>query len=256
MDPYLEKRWGDVHTRLCAYVGELLQPQLPPDLRARAEERVLFEDANGDEPLAVYRPDSIVTEFRPGAGPMTGAGSVATIEPLRVERPTEPPVDRWVRIIDHTNGNRVVTVIEFLSPYNKTKGRLNREYRAKVSDYLRSDVNFVEVDLLRGPRHRLEIDHEDLPDERPGDYLVCINRGIDRGLWEVYPLPLRDRLPVIAIQLRPNDRDVGLDLQQLIDRIYLAGGHDDINYEKPLDTPLSPADTDWLKGLLQQRPTD
>ena len=44
MDPYLERRWGDVHTSLCTYIREVLQPLLPRDLRARATEDVLLSD--------------------------------------------------------------------------------------------------------------------------------------------------------------------------------------------------------------------
>lgn len=44
MDPYLEARWGDVHQRLITYAADQLGSQLPPDLRARVEERVFVED--------------------------------------------------------------------------------------------------------------------------------------------------------------------------------------------------------------------
>jgi hypothetical protein len=250
MDPYLETRWGDVHTSLCAYVRELLQPKLPPGLRARAEERVLFEDeAEEADDLGSYRPDAIVTEVRP-AQASVGRAAVATVEPLVIERSADPPVDRWVQIIDTSNGNKVITVIEFLSPWNKVAGRLNSDYRAKVRDYLKSDVNFVEVDLLRGRRHRLAITHDDVPRDRQAEYVVCVNRGADRRRWEVYPLPLREKLPVVAIPLRSSDGDVGLDMQALVDRIYEAGGHDDIDYRKPLDPPLKPEDAAWLAQRL------
>lgn len=39
-DPYLEESWGDVHQTLAIYARNAIQPQLPKDLRARAEERV------------------------------------------------------------------------------------------------------------------------------------------------------------------------------------------------------------------------
>src|SRR5256885_6518067 len=43
MDPYLEARWGDVHQSLITYARDALQPNLPPDLRARVEERVFVQ---------------------------------------------------------------------------------------------------------------------------------------------------------------------------------------------------------------------
>ena len=41
MDPYLERHWGDVHTRLITYSSDQLQTVLPKDLRARVQERVV-----------------------------------------------------------------------------------------------------------------------------------------------------------------------------------------------------------------------
>ena len=38
MDPYMEKHWHEVHHRLITYASDLLQEQLPPQLRARVEE--------------------------------------------------------------------------------------------------------------------------------------------------------------------------------------------------------------------------
>lgn len=40
MDPYLERHWEDVHTRLIGYIADELQPQLSDDLIARMEEKV------------------------------------------------------------------------------------------------------------------------------------------------------------------------------------------------------------------------
>src|SRR4051812_35491605 len=116
MDPYLEARWSDVHAMLIATIKEALQPRLPAGLRARSEERVLLED-------------------------------LATPEPFVIEFQDGPAIDRFLQIIDVTNGNRVVTAIEILSPWNKAPGRLNDAYRRKVTDYAGASVNVVEIDL-------------------------------------------------------------------------------------------------------------
>ena len=39
MNPFLELRWPDAHTRLLAYIGDALSEELPADLAVRAEER-------------------------------------------------------------------------------------------------------------------------------------------------------------------------------------------------------------------------
>ena len=215
MDPYLETRWSDVHVTLLTYIGEALQPLLPPDLRARAEERA------------------------------------ATMEPILVEVAMRPPFERFVQIINVSNGNRVVTVIEILSPWNKRSGRRNDEYRQKIDDYADAGVNVVEIDLLRSSRGRLCVGQEDLPVERRTPYLVCVRRAQRADRWEVYPVPLREPLPRIPVPLREKDADVSLDLQPLIERVYVAGGHDDINYAVEPDPPLQADDARWADELLK-----
>lgn len=253
MNPYLELHWGDVHTRLCAHISAALQPRLPRELRARAEERVILRADNGED-LAVRRADAIVTERRHRPGPGLSEAGVAVAEPLLVEFPHDVDVDRWVQIIDARNGGKVITVIEVLSPWNKSPGRTNDQYMQKVEQYLSSDVNFVEIDLLRGSRRHLLVQHESLPAERRAEYLVCVNRPRRRRTWEVYPLPLRQPLQTVMIPCRQTDTDVPLGLQPLIDQIYVEGGHDDIDYDAPLDPPLSKDDRAWVLGLVAHPP--
>jgi hypothetical protein len=51
---------------------------------------------------------------------------VATVEPVVVQYYDGPVIDRFIQIIDTTSGNRVVTAIEILSPWNKAQGLLAR----------------------------------------------------------------------------------------------------------------------------------
>src|SRR6476469_4241922 len=129
MDPYLEAHWRDIHARLIIYASDALQGVLPGALRARVEERVLLETPKGlgDHPLF---PDVRVVEYTSKRGletwPETG---VAVAEPLLVE--TETVTEPFLEIIDRESGNRVVTVIEFLSPSNKSPGPNREQYLRK-----------------------------------------------------------------------------------------------------------------------------
>lgn len=250
MDPYLESRWSDVHVRLIAYIGETLQPLLPPDLRARSEERVLLESADGQD-LTVYRSDVAVVDAGTTRPATTGTAAQATVQPVLVDIQPGPRLDRFVQIVDAKRGNRVVTVLEVLSPWNKNPGRLNREYRRKVEDYASAAVNLVEIDLLRSPRDYLDVGQHDLPASRRAPYLVCARRAKRPGRWEVYPMPLRERLPSVPVPLRETDADVLLDLQPLIRRVYVAGGHDDIDYRRPPEPHLAAGDEEWADHLLR-----
>jgi hypothetical protein len=66
-------------------------------------------------------------------------------------------------------------------------------------------------------------------------------------------MPLRLPLPTIPIPLRQADAEIGLALQPLIDRVYVAGGHDDIDYSKQLDPPLSESDAIWAREVIASR---
>jgi hypothetical protein len=252
MDPYLEARWSDVHVKLIAYMGEALQGSLPSGLRARAEQRVLLEDVGG-EPITSYRSDIAVVDG--GRRERRDEGATATLpvpEPYSVRFYDEPQIDRFLQIIDTTSGNRVVTAIELLSPWNKGPGRLNADYCRKIADYATAGVNLVEIDLLRMPRGRLRVNEGDLPPERRTPYyVVAVRPATSPERWDVYSIPLRAPIPPVKVPLRPTDSPAILQLQPLIERVYTAGGHDDIDYSKPPAPPLSPEDEAWADELLR-----
>ena len=249
MDPYLEARWSDVHPTLLSFIKETLQPALPAGLRARMEERVILEEETG-EPIKGYQSDIAVVQSAPRERRRSSASGVLASEPIIVKFFDEPAIDRFIRIIDTHGGNRLITAIELLSPGNKASGELNKSYRQKLKHYQNADVNVVEIDLLRSGRGRLQFEQADLPRERRTPYLVGVCRA-DALEWEVYPIELSKPLPAIPIPLRDSDPDVMLELQPLIERVYAAGGHDDIDYTKPPDPPLEGDDARWAEELLR-----
>lgn len=254
MDPYLESRWSDVHATLITAIKETLQPSMPPGLRARSEERILLEEPDG-EPMRRYRADvaAIDTGRLEGRGSpaVAEAGGVAVAESVEITFHNAPVVDRFVRIIDTSNGNRIVTVIEVLSPWNKMAGRLNEDYVRKLNDFVRGGVSVVEIDLLRSPRTHLPVTEADLPGGRKSPYLVFVHKGWEPKKATAYLIGLRAPLPAIPIPLRQTDADVLLSLQPLIDRVYIAGGHDDIDYTHPPTPPLAGEDATWAEELLR-----
>ena len=270
MDPYLERRWGDVHVGLISCIRAALQPNLPPGLQALGQEEVRLatpaddDDEGGDDPGGIndvagdrpessarrrksYYPDVAVIE-EVGAPPQATAesgGLVATIAPIVVRFVLDEPVRRWVEIIDLDDGDRVVTAIEVLSPKNKNGGQCSREYRRKLLDYIGAGVNIVEIDLIRSSRDRLLVPAVGDGRGRPAAYYTCVNWARDPARWEAYPMPLRDVLPTVPVPCRPGEPDVPLPLQAVIDRVYVEGGHGRTRYARPLDRPLSPADAAW-----------
>src|SRR5213078_4566253 len=86
MDPYLETRWEGVHQTLTIYARDAIQPHLPDDLWALAEERVYVEtDA---ERMRHIIPDVHVSRVYPPPKPQSASlreGGVAVAEPVIFE---------------------------------------------------------------------------------------------------------------------------------------------------------------------------
>jgi hypothetical protein len=246
MDPYLERRWGDVHTRLCTYISAALQSTLPDGLRARAQEDVLVEY---DDPKT-YEPDITIIETGFDGESDEGGSLAVALKPVAVRHVRRAKRRRWVEILDTSDSNRVVTAIDILSPGNKSLGKLNRSYRKKLAQFLDAGTNVVEIDLLRSSRKRLSVPTSEIPAERRADYYVGVCRATDPDLWLVYPMVLRNPLPMVPIPCRETDADVPLKLPPIIDRIYIEGAHDDLDYSQLPEPPFASADAEWAAGMV------
>ena len=239
MDPYLERFWLSFHNRLVTYLSdELNTGLLPADLRAEMTERVLISSPDESYRRRIL-PDVYVTETRsPVGGAARGAvgGGVAVAEPVIVELPDDPIVETAIHITDLT-GATLVTAVELLSASNKLPGPDRRQYLRKRDEYLAGGANTVEIDLFRGGDRTVPGLDDLMPADRQSPYLAITRRADRPDRWVVYPLPLRSRLPVFPIPLRPADDDVLVDLQPLLDRAY-ANGRYPIDYGRDPDPPL------------------
>jgi hypothetical protein len=248
MDPYLEQHWGDVHNTLITYAKEVLNERLPRDLRARTQERIVVEMPGEDH---TYYPDvRVVEDRRSGGGSTTAvAGTdVAMADPLVVHF-HEPETQTFLEIIEAGPERRVITVLEIVSPSNKV-GRGREQYLQKQQDLSEGGVNLVEIDLLRGGPHVLQLPLSRYPASHRTPYKVCVCRA-GKAAAEIYRVPLRDPLPTIRVPLRPDDADVPLELQTLIAQVYHHGRYDDIDYTLPPVPPLDPDDDTWADELLR-----
>src|SRR5690349_17856206 len=118
MDPYLENPmvWPGVHNAMAVYLRDQLQPRLQPRYVASLEERVYVE-----EPAWEVRPDVLIKRKRPPRSEQ----AVAVLEgdaPELVRIPGGEIHEPYVAILDRASGQKVVTVIELLSPTNKYAG--------------------------------------------------------------------------------------------------------------------------------------
>src|SRR5262249_25650996 len=157
-------------------------------------------------------PEVRVVEYAPKRGLETRPGAdVAVAEPLLVDTEAGSATETFLEIIDRESGNRVVTVIEFLSPSNKSPGPNREQYLRNQREMCSSDANLVEIDLNRTGSHSLAFPLAHIKPQARTACMACVRRATRRGIAEVYPMPLWARLPVVKIPLRPDDADVPLD---------------------------------------------
>ncbi len=255
MDPYLEFHWRDVHHRLVTYACDQLQPQLPAELLARMQERVVITDE--EQTVGSRYPDVHVVEFPPRGSvrepAVTAEEAVGLDEPYVIELHELRLTETSIELIDAASGGRVVTAIEFLSPTNKIAGPGREEYLRKRREYQDSGTNLVEIDLTRAGLRGSVLPMSLIPPQHHAIYLVCVLRIEPRRRLEYYPIPLRSPLPSFRVPLRPNDQDVILRLQPLVNQAYVNGRYHTLEYRRPLEPPLPPDDARWAEDLLKER---
>ena len=120
-------------------------------------------------------------------------------------------------------------------------------FLAKRRDIMASDVHWVEIDLLRAGKPA------SLNDElAETDYRIVVARG-KQAQARYWPIRVRQKLPVIGIPLKGNDRDVPLDLGGVFQSAYDRAGWDlKVDYTRPPALPLAPADAKWANKLLRE----
>jgi hypothetical protein len=246
MDPYLESPaiWSDFHGTFLMSVRAELNRILPPHYVARWDRHVWIDEPDVEQPGPLGRPDVFVADSLDR--PESGQAQTLLAAPATVTVPAVDPKGKpFLKIVD-ARGHRVVTVIELLSPANKSAGKDRDAYLAKRQEYFRARTNVIELDFRRGGQRPPVVGP--LPQ---ADYLIIVCRGIDypqAGLWH---LSVRDLLPPIPVPLNPDDEPVGLALRPCLDRAYDEGRFgDEIDYTQPPDPPLREPDATWARELL------
>jgi len=147
--------------------------------------------------------------------------------------------------IRHRVGKNLITVVDLLSPVSHKIDPDTSQHPVPPRQVLSRGASLVEINLLRGypkPPRLKEIPN--------CDYWVTVTRAEERRPVEVSPLSIRDRLPAVAIPLRPTDADVRLDLHQLIHQIYDAAGYKYYIYSASPQPPLTPEQAEWAAEFL------
>ena len=217
MNPFLEQddTWSDFHGNFIVCAREAINRQLGANYCAKIMVRSIPHELSAEERRFL------------------GHGSPV----VDVER------QRFLEIRDLRN-RPVVTVIEVLSPPNKTPGLHQDEYLAMRRQVLAGSTHLVEIDLRRGGT---KLSPPELP---PSDYGLLVSRYEKRPMMDFWPVSLRQRLPAIPIPLIAPDADITLDLQAVLDSTYDAAQYGKYIYSEVPDPALLGDDANWANQFV------
>ena len=217
MDPYLEhpKLWPAFQHQLLACLYQVLLPGLVDRYRARVGTRTYTSE------MALFT--SVVKEDH---------------------------AEEFIEVRNRADG-RLVTLVEVVSPANKTTPAGRAAYLERRRDALAQRAGAVEIDLVLQGKPTLNYSRDGLPEY---DYAVTVTRATAPDRYEIYTATLQKRLPKFKLPLASDDRDALLDLQAAFTRAYDLGNFAaQIDYADPppADVPLSDANADWLDLTLK-----
>ena len=242
MDPYLEdpKLWPDVHNSLIAAIRDELAPRYFVGL----EERVYRFDPTDSGKIGVA--DVVVAGTERTASESQVVPSRSGRNVLKVKLPTLDTITETYLKVWEVRTNRLVTLIEVLSPTNKISGAGRRSYLKKRANVLASRSHFIEIDLLRAGRP--------MPLQRatiPTDYRILLSRESVRPNADLHVSRLREPIPTIPLPLLPADQELQADLGRILHSLYERARYDlRLDYETFAVPPLSEADSDWARRLI------
>jgi hypothetical protein len=217
MDPYLEdeKLWPLFQHQLATCLYQILLPGLGDRYRARVVQR-----------------------------------HYATEQPLFTSIIREEHHEELLEIRQSNNG-RLVTLVDIVSPTNKTTMRGRAAYLEKRREGRTVGASLVEIDLVLQGQPMLDYSRETLPD---WDFAVTVTRATQPDRYEIYTATLQKRLPRFRLPLAGDDRDTVVDLHTAFTRCYDQGAFSSkIDYRRDPVTTLTDEDRSWLADWLKQQ---
>ncbi len=253
MDPYLENRpwWRGIHNSLITELLGSLNRQMPPQFFASMEERVFLSLEDG-----VYPDVALVQRIHTSTKPKPSqAGTLVADEPLSVSYMDEEVYEPYLEIRTTDTEQKLVAVIEVLSPKNKSRESNGRDvYRKKQDTVLKSATHLIEIDLLREGAHTIAAPYEPVAGRlgTSWHYAICLHRAGNGKKFDVWPVSIRERLPKISVPLTEGFPDLVVDMQAIVTEVYDRGVFDRrIDYRIAPVPSLPPGDNDWADALLR-----
>jgi len=244
MNPYLEQSdtWPDFHTNFITHAQEALSALVGPNYLVKIEVRLLLHELSAEERKYFGSADVGVSGLRENGAVVQTATEL--LAPVQLQLPAvETERHKSLEIRDRRN-RQVITVLELLSPSNKTSGSDRDDYLAKRRQVLAGQTHLVEIDLRRGGIR------PNLPELPPCDYYALVSRYEDRPRVGFWPIGLREPLPRIPVPLSAPAGPVWLDLRAVLDRAYDAADYGEYIYQETPEPLLSPEDKTWAQQFI------
>ncbi len=214
MDPYLEdsSRWPTFHHEFVVCLCQRLLPHLTDRYRARVAQRIYRADESG-----------------------AGLDAERREEYIEIRRP---------------NDGQLVTLLDVVSPANKTTVAGRAAYLETRRQAQAADAGLVEIDLVLQGSPTLDYSRDGLPS---WDYAITVTRPTYPDRHEIYTTTLQKRLPRFKLPLALGDREIVLDAQLIFARCYdQANFAAKIDYNRDPSNPLVESCRRWLDETLVQ----
>ncbi len=248
MNPYLEHPavWPSFHSRFIVALADQLTPQADPAFFVDVGVHIYVHEW----PLPIGYADVGVSGSATATVPSSGGTGVATEATTRTALVNYPSVEEervpFLEVRDRAN-RRVVAVVELLSPSNKNSGPDREAYLAKRVSLFTRDVNFVEIDLLRGGP---QMPNKNVP---ASPYSVLVSRADRRPVSDYWAIGLRDPLPTVPVPLRDGFEPL-VNLPAALHQVYDAARYGSRIYDVPPVPALSKDDAAWAAQFVPASP--
>jgi hypothetical protein len=248
MNPYLEtpERWPGVHHWLINELARSLGKVLPANYYVAVEERV-YGTTEAESALIGIPENSVVQSSNASAGktmPSNAQSSKQAVlpKPMTVNLPMPITVHENYLELRQVKTQKVITVIEVLSPKNKRPGIGRTQYEEKRYRTLASRSHLIEIDLLRKGK-LMEFSGENTST----NYRILVSRRQQRPKADLYGFNLQEKIPLFPVPLEDAAVEPVLDLKPMLDTLYDVGRYGlQIDYTHPPPEPiLSAADAEW-----------
>jgi hypothetical protein len=215
MDPYLEdlRYWPTFQQQFVSALSDALQPALSDKYRLRVGTRVYY-----------------------------------TQQVLFTSIVREEQREPFLEVRQRTGADRLVTLIEMASPANRLHFEGRRRFELRRQEARTEGAHLVELELVLQGQTVLDADLSALAERA---YVCCVTRSGRPIKQEPHGIALSKRLPRIRLPLLADERDLVLDVQALVNRVYDRCFESKIDYHKDPSVPLSDEDRTWLDQLLR-----